>query len=1181
MRLHRALKLVAPLFALLIAALPGIGQVSNSAAALKGTVLDEQGGGVPNATVTVTNTALGLSKVAKTGSDGTYQILSLNPGTYRIEVEASGFQKEVADSVVISVGQLAVYDAHMKVGAVSMVVEVSGNVAPLIDTEQTQQANTINPLQVEDLPNINRNFTQEVYTLPGVANSDAPRSQTPGFTGFFTTGFSIGGSNGRNNLSTIDGGENEYGTGQYRVSTYPLDAIQEYQVNRSAYAAEFGFSDGAAINIVTKSGGNNFHGDAFGYFYDRYTDAQSYFYGVEHATDPAFSTQPFSQDVYAGGTLGGPIVKDKIFFLLSYEGQKVDAAEPNPILATCEVQGLSFASVGLTNADCPTQAAQAEYLAAVNAFFGPGNPLGASLQAAYTPLTNPGYAQIIANNNGTFDAGTRQNNAVGRLDFVPNSRDSISLRLGYARDNYITTGVDGVTLRTRDYSILTNWTHTFSPTVVNQLLLQVVPWNRANATQPDTGSTQEILVGTGFSTGALQFAGSSSYYPYLAHQNRGQAEDNVTWNWKSHTIKFGGSLRIADYRVTEPLWVSGQYDFAGGFPTIYAASPAVQGLDFFFNEQPACAAIFGVSCIQDGLPLGPPPVNTTASNMLVANEPFNWEQGFGNPSWQGWGKYFGAFIQDTWKITRNFTLTPGIRFDADGEPAPLRAHYYPEPRLGFSWDVMSDHKTVIRGGGGIYASPIDVLVPSYSSLLSGTGQYLNVLGSQEFPQLTGLGLPPSEGQLIWTAGVEGDAAAGIAANSIPLHQVNGAQITALCGSTGLCSSTAPKTPGQTNQVIYNVASNYNYPYSVEASLSIERELVHDLSLEVAYDMYHAVHQQMPVETGYGIAECGAVTAGGDPIFLTTPAAIAAGAEPVVGNCYAPSLGGVLSNPNVTEQTTYQSIGSSIYHGMTASLTKRISHNLQFQANYTWSKAIDNFIDFASFQEWYRPQQLGLYRAVSTFNVPQKFIFNAVYSTPRSAEGVLGAIYRNVTIAPIVTLQSGLPYTLLTQSMVNGPLGTAGTDIPGEDGNSAAPILEKRNSLSGVPFYSWDMTIRKGFYLMKDEKLRMDFSVQAINILNRENFNNIFANITCAAPSGPNSCAGGGAVTSATTTANLAGGQVVNLATGPFTGVHGVKPTTSAEFNQPGFFAPALSLGGLFGGANYVPRQVEFGLRLSF
>jgi hypothetical protein len=1150
MRILRALSVLASALVLMITARPGMTQISYSTAGLKGTVLDEQGGGVPNATVTVTHTGTDLSKVAMTGADGTYQILTLNPGTYRVTVEAAGFEKLVATSIVVTLGELVVYDPHLHVGAITSVVEVTGNAAPLIDTEQTQQANSITENQVQELPNVLRNFVQSVYTLPGVADSNAPRSQTLGFTGFLTTGFSIGGSNGRNNLSTIDGGENEYGTGQYRVGTIPLDDVQEFQVNRNAFAAEFGFTDGAAVNIVTKSGTNAYHGDAFGYFSDRYTNAQSYFYGVEHATDPVFPTQPYQQNLYYGGTVGGPIVKDKVFFLVSYERQNLNLANPVPLLDTCEVQGLNFAAAGLTAAECPLQVEQQTYLDEVSGIFGAASPPALALEAAYNPLTNPGYAQIITNNNGVFNYGQRNNNLIARVDYVPNPKDSLMFRFGYSRDNFIETGVDGPSLATLDFSILFNWAHTFSPTLVNQFLVQVVPWNRANTTQPDNNSTQEILVGTSPTASGILFAGTSSYYPYLAHQSRFQFEDNVTWNKGAHTVKFGASLRLADYHVTEPLWVAGQYTFVGGlFPSLYAVPPAYQ--------LPVVATVG----------LGPV---LTASNMMVGNLPLNWQQGFGNPAWQGWGRYFGSFLQDTWKISRSFTLTAGLRLDYDGEPDPLNSHVYVTPRMGFAWSP-GDHKTVIRGGGGIYASPIDVLIPSYASLLNGTGQYLNVLGSQIFPGLPGIptslgGSPESPAQIIWTAGVEGDAAAGIAPNTLPLHRLTGAQITALGFPT------APNTPGQTNQVIYNAAKNYTFPYSIEASLSVERELMRNLSFELAYQYYHGVRQQEPVETAYAIASC---TTGE---FLTTPAEIAAGAEPVVGNCYAPALGGSLTNPTVTQRTIYSSIGSSLYNGLTASLTKRYSNNLQFQANYTFSHTIDDFIDFASFQEWYRPQQLRLYRATSVFNVPQLFVFNAVYNTSSSAQGFLGAIYRNVTIAPIVTLQSGLPYTLLTNSLANGPFGTAGTDIPGESGNSAYPIAEKRDSISGIPFYSWDMTLRKGFYVLKDERLRLDFSIQFQNILNRENFNNIANNVTCAfTAAAPTTCS---PVSAASTIAPLAGGQTVNLATGPFSAIHGVKPTSSTQFNEPGYFAPGILSSALLN-TNYVPRQVQFGLRLVF
>src|SRR6185312_13762891 len=251
-------------------------------------------------------------RVVKTGSDGAFRLSALQPGHYQVTTVATGFSKEVFKGLELTVGQSATYDVHLKVGVASEVVEVTGENVPLIQTEQSQQANTINSLQVQELSNLNRNFTNDVYTLPGVSNSDSTRAQNPGFTGYLTTGFSIGGSNGRNNLSTIDGGENEYGTGQYRVTNLPVDAIQEYQVNRNAFAAEFGFTDGSAINIVTKSGGQKWHGDAFGYFRDQHTEAQNFFNGLEGFP------KAFSQNVYMGTSLGGPVVKDKLFFFTAY-----------------------------------------------------------------------------------------------------------------------------------------------------------------------------------------------------------------------------------------------------------------------------------------------------------------------------------------------------------------------------------------------------------------------------------------------------------------------------------------------------------------------------------------------------------------------------------------------------------------------------------------------------------------------------------------------------------------------------------------------------------------------------------------------------------------------------------------------------------------------------------------------
>ncbi len=133
------------------------------------------------------------------------------------------------------------------------------------------------PRSIDNLPNLTRNFTDSVFTLPGVSNSDAPRLQNPGYTGFLTSGFSIGGSNGRNNLVTFDGGENDYGSGQLRTPNVSVESVQEFQVNRNAFAAEFGFTAGTAVNVVTKSGTNDFHGSAYAFFRDQHTGARNYF----------------------------------------------------------------------------------------------------------------------------------------------------------------------------------------------------------------------------------------------------------------------------------------------------------------------------------------------------------------------------------------------------------------------------------------------------------------------------------------------------------------------------------------------------------------------------------------------------------------------------------------------------------------------------------------------------------------------------------------------------------------------------------------------------------------------------------------------------------------------------------------------------------------------------------------
>jgi hypothetical protein len=1061
---------------------PARGQVDVSTGTLKGTVTDPDGAVVPGASVTVTNSVRGFTKVIKSGADGTYHVPFLQPGTYEIRVEATGFSREVISNVELAVGQSVVYDVHMRVGAITTEVQVTAD-SPLIQAEQTQQANTINQVQVENLPNISRLFTQNIFTLPGVSDASATRSQQPGFTGFGTTGFSIGGSNGRNNLSTIDGGENEYGTGQYRVLP-SVDSIQEFQVNRNAFNAEFGFTVGSTVNVVTKSGTNQFHGSAYAYFRDQHTEAANFFNSFLPSTTGSTGgyQKAYSQNFYPGGTFGGPIVKDKVFFFTSYEFTKLDQAGFNFLVNSAGALGINGSSI--------TGVAQQAYFGQLASSGNAGLAgFAAALKPLLVPQNNPNLLKMLTTDNGSFNTATRAHTWLTRVDYQPNSNNSLTFRFELQRAiSGHQSFPDGAGLTTRDYSILTTWAHTFSPTVVNQVRVQIVPFNRAdNVPNGDTGTFFSIseLNGAGYGGAGTGFGfGRSNLLPYLAHQRRFQFEDNLSWVKGKHSFKFGASYRPADYNVEDDLYRGGQFDFASGLiPLILLAPKALQPALVGFN-------------LTHGYPAtGPPVTNLSGPETFVFGIPDFYHGGFGNFAWHGWAHYFGSFAQDSWKVSPKLTVDFGGRFDLDGEPS-IGTKFYFSPRLGFAWDPWANHKTVIRGGAGIFEGPIDVLIPSYGSLLNADGRYINQV-------LSILASPFSAVQPTTIYGF------GLATGKLPFGHLTAADLNSIGVATGA---------GNPNRVVFAIDPNYKNPYSVQASLSIQRELLHNLSLEVGYNMYHGVHLQMPHDTS--VRATGVV-------------------DQFIGPLYTPI------DPTVFQQTTYSSIGSSIYHGMTVSLTKRYSSRLQFQANYTFSKTLDNSIDFASFQNWFRPDRLNQFRAISVFDFPHIFVANAVYTTPsgRSDQNFLLKAFGDITIAPILTLRSGIPFTVTVPGLRNG------TNL---DNLFATPYAAARDTGRGYPYYNLDLRLQRSLFFARERRMRVDFIVEGINILNRANFNQVNQNF----PTVP------GPVT-------LANGQVVNLLTGPYN-LHGFVPHSLGDLASPLSFQSAD-----------LPRQIQFGLKLAF
>jgi hypothetical protein len=1118
---HQLLRALSTLSVFLAITISAFAQADVSSATVKGTVTDQQGGGVAGATVTARSLDQGIVRTAISDSEGSFRILALRPGLYELTVRAQGFAQYLIKDAQLTVGQTAVYDIKLEVAKVTNEVTVTSS-APLIDTERTQQANTIESHQVENLPNINRNMTAAVYTLPAVTNSEATRSQQPGFTGFATTGFSIGGSNGRNNLSTIDGGENEYGSGQYRVFI-PVDSIQEFQVNRNAFAAEFGFTVGSAINIVTKSGSNRFHGSAYGYFRNNSTQAINYIDQIQtqlNQISPGIGNEPFHQNVYAGGTFGGPIKKDKLFFFTSYEYQKLDAGGFNFFLN-------SPAGLGI-NGSSAAGIAQANY---VNQLANSGNAtlvgIAAQLRQSLVPQNDPNLHKLLTADNGAFDSLTRSHTLLTRVDYQPTNRDALSFRFSLSRALVGAQSFpSGASLVTRDYSILGNWTRSFSSSVVNQLRIQIVPFNRAdNVPNVDRGSiadpsvlnkTPAAISIDGFAIGGFvpnSTFGSPAAIPYLAHQKRFQFEDTLSWIKGNHTFKFGASYRPVDYHVEDDLYFAGQYNFASAtYPILCGIGTPAEAFNCVRGVlSPAQQAVAGFN-LANGIPAtGPTAARLNGPQAFISGLPSFVHSGFNNPAWEGWAHYFGAFAQDTWKVSSKLTLDFGGRVDFDAEPPPLQHRAYFSPRFGFAWTPWDDRKTVIRGGGGIFEGPIDVLIPSYGSILDDSGKYIN--------QILPTGLAAAS---IYQA--------GLAAGLLPFGHLSESFLNNIRNTSFPNGVGTGK--GNANRVVFEIDPNYKNPYSIQANLSVQRELFRNLSLELGYLMYHGLRIQMPVEVNY--RETGTV-------------------DPFLGPLYT------AIDPTILQKVGYKSIGKSIYHAMTVSLNKRYSDGLQLSANYTYSKTLDDAIDFSSSQVWFRPSRLNLYRGVSVFDFPHVFTLSGVYNTPFKAgagSNFLSRVFADLTFGPILTLRSGIPFSLRLPNLNNG---TASTDR-----NFATPYAASRDTSRGDPFKSLDLRIQKSLYVLRDRGVKINLIADGVNILNRPNFNKVWDDFTNLNPypSGFNA--------SANPVITFDSGATMNILTGPYK-VNGFKPTSYTQLSgHPGAYVSAGT-----------PRQIQFGLQVTF
>src|SRR6266850_4341402 len=284
------------------------GQAQSNAADLQGVVHDPSGAVVSGATVTARNPGTNTTRTTTTGDDGAYLIVNLTPGDYDVTVEAPNFKKAVLPGIKLTVGQRADLDVALEVGQVSEVVTISGATAEIVETSKTAVATTVDLQRIENLPINERNYLAFALTTSTVGRDNGrPIGPAP------TTGLNFGGQRGRSNLVQVDGADNTDNSVNASRSTVSQEAVQEFQVVTNSFAPEFGRSAGGVVNVVTKSGTNDFHGNVFGFLRDKRFQARNPFAPI---LKPAFRRTQY------GVTLGGPLDRDRTFFFFAFEQRR-------------------------------------------------------------------------------------------------------------------------------------------------------------------------------------------------------------------------------------------------------------------------------------------------------------------------------------------------------------------------------------------------------------------------------------------------------------------------------------------------------------------------------------------------------------------------------------------------------------------------------------------------------------------------------------------------------------------------------------------------------------------------------------------------------------------------------------------------------------------------------------------
>ncbi|HYX70830.1 MAG TPA: carboxypeptidase regulatory-like domain-containing protein [Terriglobales bacterium] len=1099
---------------LLLATCMAYAQGVGASGDLKGTVTDPSGALVTGATVTVTQPDRGTKRTTTTDANGDYRVPLLPPANYDVSVEHAGFQTMVQKGITINVGQVVNLDFHLKVSGTQTTVEVTTE-APVVETDRGSLADTVTQKNIDDLPINRRDYLTFTLLSPGVSEStqlagdqDFRVKQTP------QSGLSFYGSNGRGNDVRVDGGEANDDSGGVRL-TLGQDAVQEFQINRSNYAADLGGASGASLNIVSKSGTNDVHGDVFGFFRSNVFDARNPF-AVTPALLPGQLFNPALPDVHGlatkdtlsreqfGATVGFPITKDKTFLFASFEGLIQNAQDEVPLLTNTSIfrplGGQQTILNGLAtlpgNPSVPCLTGQPALPAATCA---------AILRNILTvnPAAGPLSAYLVnqfETNGGQFAYDTDDYLASVRLDHQFSDRNQVYLRYSFGHDTEQNPDLQsligfsaGSAVHAIDHTLEGKWLHQFSPFTLNEIVAQ---FNYSNFDVIPNAPGQVGLVMPGFAN-----LGTNIFLPSKTIMRRWEFADNATLLRGHHTIKFGGEFLYRGNHTESNTFFPGRFVF-GNLPG-GVLSPCLQ--------VPAACGLAANTV--------PQPISPLQSASLGL--PIFYQQGFGNGVYNYPRPFTAFYAQDSWAVRPNFTFTFGLRYELDAQYGALSTDKDNfAPRIAFAWDPFKDHKTVVRGGFGLFYSPIYGQIADVVQTLGLVNGFQQI--AQVFVPLTGAPGNPAltSAAIFQTLFAQGKVQCAIPApgNAACITPADLTQFGININHTG----TAPLS------VFFSGQPDYQSPYSEQAEFGIEREISAGWSIGGSYIYSHTLH--LPVALDLNNLPTAPFTTAVSPFT---------GQQVTFQNWAAPQCGLLLNNPCfasllILQNNQYSSAGSALYHGGIFEVKKRFSNHWSLLANYTYSKAISDVTDFNSDFAPFNQTLLRAERSLADFDQRHKLVVAAILESPWTENGFT----KDWQLSPIIRYNSGHPYNILAN----------GSDVNGDrHSTNDRPLGYGRNSGIGPDFFTFDMRLSRSLKL--GERVNLMLAAEAFNLFNRTNFGAV--NNECPVLNG--------------------------FANPAVCGVHQngffLDPITNPVGGTPAAFTA--------GAGTFARRQMQFGFRLSF